>query len=306
MWCFTVIAIVAVSWFLPWQPALAGAEDLIVPGSWAGVWKTTITSRHPAPPNNVVAVDEITEVICAKAPIALPLVRDVASCTAETVSATRIDVTCVADGSEGGCNASGDLHLDITRNGNTFSGSGAWQATVNGACGPLVSGGETFQIVGTRLNTRQPGCAQSSTTLLQKFVTHPLLVALTVKPFTTFTVDKVEIEDDAFEVKGGFTLGTGSNGIDPRTEEVTLQVGNFTTTIPVGSFKLKKGEFKFEGRLAGVELEVKITPSGNNAFKLKAEGEGADLAGTENPVVVSLAIGNDGGNKSVTAEIDDD
>jgi hypothetical protein len=43
---------------------------------------------------------------------------------------------------------------------------------------------------------------------------------------------------DAFALESSFTLSsTASNGINPLTEAVKLQVGTFMTTIPPGSFK---------------------------------------------------------------------
>lgn len=39
-------------------------------------------------------------------------------------------------------------------------------------------------------------------------------------------------------------------------------------------------------------------------FEFKAEGEGADLTGTVNPVTVSLTIGDDGGSATVEAEFE--
>ncbi len=138
-------------------------------------------------------------------------------------------------------------------------------------------------------------------------------------PFAAFEV-KVEIDEDDLEVKGRFTLSTGSDGIDPVTEEVTLQLtggtGSFATTISAGSFKFtpakvnKRGkvvspsQFKFEGVVDGVELEVKITDLGSGNFELKADGEGANLVGFANPLTVTLTIGNDSGSTMIEAEFD--
>lgn len=82
-------------------------------------------------------------------------------------------------------------------------------------------------------------------------------------------------------------------------------MGTFSTTIPAGSFKQdKKGRFKFEGVIGGVELEAVIRPLGAGSFEFKAEGEGANLSGTVNPVTVGITIVNDGGSTTVPAEIE--
>ena len=133
-------------------------------------------------------------------------------------------------------------------------------------------------------------------------------------PFAAFAA-KAEIafgplaNDDAFEVKATFSLGAGSDGIAPLTEDVSLQVGTFSTTIPAGSFTFvpakprKPAHFKFEGVIGGVSLQAKIIPLGADSFEFKAGGQGADLTGTVNPVTVGLTIGDDGGSTMVTAEI---
>ncbi len=144
----------------------------------------------------------------------------------------------------------------------------------------------------------------------------PVGVAITpspVTPFAAFTAT-VEIElgsrrDDAFAVQSRFTLGAGSNGIHPLTEDVKLELtggtGSFTTTIPAGSFtKDEKGRFEFEGTINGVALQAQITRVGRHRFKCDVEGEHADLTGIANPVTVTLIIGNDRGSTTVRAEFD--
>lgn len=128
-------------------------------------------------------------------------------------------------------------------------------------------------------------------------------------PFAAFDA-KVEIElaENEFEVKATLTLGAASDGINPLTEDVILQIGTFSTTIPAGSFVLDNsgplGEVEFEGVIGGVMLDLKIRALGGGMFELKAEGEGADLTGTVNPVTVGLTIGDDGGSTEVTAEFE--
>jgi YVTN family beta-propeller protein len=67
-------------------------------------------------------------------------------------------------------------------------------------------------------------------------------------PFLAFNA-KLEIDldrkpnKDSFELESSFTLSsTGSNGIHPDVEPVTLQVGTFAVTIPPGSFKKHEDE----------------------------------------------------------------
>ena len=137
-----------------------------------------------------------------------------------------------------------------------------------------------------------------------------------VTPFADFVIEEAEIElgpqpdDDEFEVEGSFTLGSASDGIDPRSEDVTLEVGTFTTTIPVGSFELNNsgefGEFEFEGVIGGVTLEFEIRINEDNSFEFEVEGEDAHLTGTVNPVKVTLTIGDYTGTTSVTAEIEEE
>ena len=108
---------------------------------------------------------------------------------------------------------------------------------------------------------------------------------------------KLEIAKHRFDLKESFTLGANSNGINPLTEDVTLQIGTFSVTIPAGSFKqIPHGRFAFEGVINGVNLEVQIVPLGNKIFTFKAEGTGADFTGLTNPVTVVLTIGTNTGS----------
>jgi hypothetical protein len=125
-------------------------------------------------------------------------------------------------------------------------------------------------------------------------------------PFATASA-KLEITagpPQGFDLNESFTLGANSNGINPVTENVTLQIGTFSVTIPAGSFQLNpNGRFAFQGVINGVSMQVQIVPLGNNMFTFKAEGTGVDLTGLFNPVTVVLTIGDDSGSTSVTAEL---
>jgi hypothetical protein len=106
--------------------------------------------------------------------------------------------------------------------------------------------------------------------------------------------------DDTFALQAAFILGDGSNGIDPLTEAVTLQVGAAALTIPAGSFhRTSAGAFQFEGVLEGVALHVTITPLTRATFEVVARSEGATLSGIVVPVPVGLTIGDDNGKTTL-------
>lgn len=109
--------------------------------------------------------------------------------------------------------------------------------------------------------------------------------------------------DDVFAVEGVFTLGAGSNGINPRSEPVTLVVGNASWTITSGFQRGHFGGFLFNGMVGATRLAVAIYPLQGGRFILIAAGSGAELTGVSNPLSVSLVIGNDGGSDSVFAKI---
>ena len=109
---------------------------------------------------------------------------------------------------------------------------------------------------------------------------------------------------DRFDVEAQFTLGTGSNGIDSLTQDLTLTLGPRTWTIPAGSFRrLRGGTFTFEGIVGATRLGVVITPLRGGRFGFAALGAGADLSGIANPVPFALTIGDDTGSTNVFAHI---
>jgi YD repeat-containing protein len=108
----------------------------------------------------------------------------------------------------------------------------------------------------------------------------------------------------SFFLLSNFTLGTGSNGINPVKDAVTFKIGNFTTTIPAGSFrKFSPALFGYEGTINKVKLEATIKSLGNNRYTFQTEGAGVNFSGVTNPVKVDLSIGDDNGTTSVNAVI---
>ena len=129
--------------------------------------------------------------------------------------------------------------------------------------------------------------------------------SVAISPLVPFfsSLAKLEISAGGFQLNESFTLGNNSNGINPVTENVSLQIGNFSATIPPGSFrKNPNGRFAFLGVINGVSLQVQIVPLGNNMFTFNADGTGVHLTGLTNPVTVVLTIGIDSGTTTATAE----
>lgn len=111
--------------------------------------------------------------------------------------------------------------------------------------------------------------------------------------------------DDRFELKTLAQLGAASDGINPLSEDIVLDLGPARWTIPAGFFaRDRRGRSRFEGLIGTTWLEMVIGPLADRAFAVKAQGQGAELTGLTNPVSVSLAIGDDAGTAQVVAEIE--
>lgn len=151
-------------------------------------------------------------------------------------------------------------------------------------------------------------CSVVSLTLILGYFS--VFGAETPQPFADLKADvDLDIEDGEFELMFTFTLGAGSNGIDPAAETVSLQVSGgkaaFSVTIPAGSFKKdKSGQFMFQGTINKVRMAASIRPLRGNTFQFEIEGERVDLKRVANPVTVDLAIGDDSGSRSVRAKIE--
>jgi hypothetical protein len=106
-----------------------------------------------------------------------------------------------------------------------------------------------------------------------------------------------------FQVKGA--LGSTSNGINPVTEPVTLQVSTFATTIPAGSFtKSPFGTYTFIGVIDGVSFGAVVQPTGSKPFLFRGgRGGGIECQRDREPVTVRLSMGDNSGKTSVNAVI---
>jgi parallel beta helix pectate lyase-like protein len=136
-------------------------------------------------------------------------------------------------------------------------------------------------------------------------------VVLVTFPFASFS-PRLEIEHprslaahaiDSFEVEGRGSLDSASDGIAPDTDDVTLGIGTLSLTIPAGSFVKTPGTstYHFRGVIAGVRLTATIQLGLGNTFHFEFEGR-ANL-GVTGPLNVSLIVGDDLGQATVSAVV---
>jgi hypothetical protein len=115
------------------------------------------------------------------------------------------------------------------------------------------------------------------------------------------------MEGGVFDAFGTFTLAAESDGVDPRTETLHLQVGEFDAKIPPGSFKLRAArgrtpaEYTYEGFVGRARLQVTIDRLAKDRFTFTAHAERTQLLRTKAMLPVMLAVGNDAGSAAVHA-----
>ena len=124
-------------------------------------------------------------------------------------------------------------------------------------------------------------------------------------PFAEFTPE-VEINQrhKRFEVKGTFTLGLFSNGIDPPNEDLLLKLNDYELIIPAGSFEEDDDEFEFEGMLGHQRIKAELKNIDGDQWTFEIKGRNAPVSGIENPITVVLEFENDGGEAIVGGEIE--
>lgn len=124
-------------------------------------------------------------------------------------------------------------------------------------------------------------------------------------PFATFT-PRAEFwlgpknNDDSYWVRGWLKLARTSYGIDPLTEAVTIKVGSFSHTLPVGSFTQEGNSYLFKGPVGSSVLDVWITGSSiPGGYSFKSCLKNGNLTGTVLPPNAQLTIGDDQGQATL-------
>jgi hypothetical protein len=114
-------------------------------------------------------------------------------------------------------------------------------------------------------------------------------------PFADFRVS-VEPEEEEVDIKGSFTLGEGSNGINLFKEATSIKIGSFSANIPPGAFKQgNKGKVEFQKLIECRYWDLYIRPTGKDAFEFNLEVQGAKEAAKLKAVDVVVTIGDDVG-----------
>ncbi|MBV8864049.1 MAG: hypothetical protein JO210_01465 [Acidobacteriaceae bacterium] len=110
-----------------------------------------------------------------------------------------------------------------------------------------------------------------------------------------------------FVLASVFTLGSASTGLNPANETMTLQIANYTLSLPAGSFhplwNAPNAPYTYEGTVNGATLLLGIVPLGKNEFQFDAAGLPVRFPGVKNPVTVSLSFGDNSGTTTVNALI---
>jgi hypothetical protein len=182
-------------------------------------------------------------------------------------------------------------------------GDGADGELANGTFIPISS-----VPVDSELTTASGGIQTGSAYLVAKSLgKHDLAIIVPPAPISFASISpNLTItggRNPGFDFTEAFTLGPGTNGINPLWDSVTFGVNTFGGTIPTGSFtQSNNGKYTFSGVLNGVNVTATIQQQGSpNNYVFKASGTGVDLSSSPNPVQIQLVIGDDYSYSSVFA-----
>jgi hypothetical protein len=169
-----------------------------------------------------------------------------------------------------------------------------------------VVGGETVVI----------GVQAGSTASVTETYTNGTLTGLTVTQPTGdpggVTVDdepvgsaslagKLDLSSTRLALNAKLTLGSGSAISLP--EQVVLDVGAYSATIPASSLKKNKQGYAFTRTVSGVALSGLISKVSPTVYQVQILGTGPNNAGSTNPITVGVRIGDDAGVAVVKAKI---
>jgi probable HAF family extracellular repeat protein len=96
-----------------------------------------------------------------------------------------------------------------------------------------------------------------------------------------------------FHLRGSFGLATDSNGFDPLTQPVLLQIGSLPIAIRKGSFSQdSKGDYVFQGIAGTAAVDFRISPVTSTSFSFRVEARTGRPFPVTNPARFIFMIGN--------------
>jgi uncharacterized repeat protein (TIGR03803 family) len=170
----------------------------------------------------------------------------------------------------------------------------------DGANGANPQAGLVADVNGNLFGTTYNGGASGVGTVFE--LTNGGFVPL-FTPFASFQADLAisTKQPYGYALVGDFTTTAANTAINPTTDAVTIEIANYTVTIPPGSFKATFGAYVYQGTINGVTNYLLLTPFGKNQYAFAAVGSPENLSATTNPVTVGLTIGTNAGTSQVNA-----
>lgn len=96
-----------------------------------------------------------------------------------------------------------------------------------------------------------------------------------------------------FRLRGNFTLGTDSTGLDPLTQQVLLQLDSLPIPIQKGLFSQdSKRDYMFQGVVGSAAIDFRIKRVTNTTFKFEVEGLTGTPLPLSNPARFIFMVGN--------------
>ena len=180
------------------RTAVSPTRDLVFPPPWAGEWRITTTYRR-GDTHEVIAVDDITDVIRAREPVGLStLTRGGLLGCSGRITDDRLDVSCSTKLGDGACQVGGTFAMAAHRTHETLAGSGELIAGATTGCGALAGDRvrTTVDLIGFRL-ARDPGDpAVPMAPLLTRFVASAPLLVLAATSRQVRPAVKEDCKDD--------------------------------------------------------------------------------------------------------------
>ena len=88
-------------------------------------------------------------------------------------------------------------------------------------------------------------------------------------------------------------LSAEADGIDPLTEAVRIDIGDWRLSVPAGSFVKKGPCFEYEAATDQGRVFLKFREIATNTFRVTLRVAEADLPSLDDPLPVTVQIGND-------------